>query len=371
VTETVPQADPFPLDLRSLAEMHGPERAFVSCYLAGPDSLSGLGQRERKLDALLADSPDEQTHFRESMRLLRGWIDENPPGPTGSCAFACWALDYAGGALLPVSVPDDLRLGSSPHIRPLAEMRDEYESFVVVAADNRGTRILLVTAEAVRDLDHVRGGVKNRVRKGGWSQARYARRREKELLHYAKEVEEVLSDLTREERFRRIVLLGSREALDEIEGLLPPALARLVVGKQTVNLKDGDDALLDKAYGFFFAEERESERSLWEAIRDRLFGGGLAVAGADEVLRAALEGRVDRVIVTRDAKIPGTRCRACDRPSAGVLARCPACGGEDVFEVDVVNAVARQAELTRASVEFCDPIPGLVAAGHVAALLRY
>ena len=371
MTDAAAPSAVVPLDLRALSELHGPDRAFVSCYLAGPASVGALGARERRLEALLEDGSDERTHFRESMRLLREWLAEHPVGPTGACVFACWALGYVDGAALPVSVPDDLRLGSSPHIRPLAELRDEYESFVVVAADNRGTRILVVTAEASEDVDRVRGGVKNHVKKGGWSQARYARRREKELLHYAKEVEKVLSDLTREERLRRVVLLGSREAIDEIEGLLPPDVASLVVGKQAVNLKDGDDALLDKAYGFFFAEERESERALWDVIRDRLFGGGLAAAGAPDVLAAALEGRVDRVLVARDAAIPGTRCRTCDAPSAGVLSSCPGCGGTDVFEVDVVNTITRQAELTKASVEFCDPIPGLQAVGNVAALLRY
>jgi hypothetical protein len=148
-------------------------------------------------------------------------------------------------------------------------------------------------------------------------------------------------------------------------------VASLVVGKETVNLKDGDDALLDKAYGFFFADERESERTLWEAVRDRLFGGGLAAAGPDDVLRSALEGRVDRLLVARDAALAGTRCRACDVPSAGVLTRCPGCGSDDVFEIDLVNALTRQAELTKASVEFCDPIPGLEAAGGVAALHPY
>jgi peptide subunit release factor 1 (eRF1) len=360
-----------PLDLRALSEMHGPDRAFVSCYLAGPGSVSGLVQRERRVEALLSDSEDERTHFRESMALVRKWLEAHPVGPSGACVFACWALGFVDGAALAVSVPDDLRLGASAYIRPLAELRDEYESFVVVAADNEGTRILVVTAEASKDVDRVRGGVKNHVKKGGWSQARYARRREKELLLYAKEVEKVLSDLTRQERYRRIVLLGSREAIDEIEGLLPDDTKKLVVGKQTVNLKDGDDALLDKAYGFFFAQERDNERALWDTIRDRLFGGGLAAAGADDVLRAANEGRVDRVLVARDAALPGTRCRACDVAHAGKLARCPACGGEDVFEADLVNTLTRQVELTKATIEFSDPIPGLAAVGNVAALLRY
>jgi hypothetical protein len=39
--------------------------------------------------------------------------------------------------------------------------------------------------------------------------------------------------------------------------------------------------------------------------------------------------------------------------------------------VDLIDELVRQAELTSATVEFTDPIPGLARVGDVAALLRY
>jgi predicted RNase H-like nuclease (RuvC/YqgF family) len=60
------------------------------------------------------------------------------------------------------------------------------------------------------------------VKVGGWSQQRYARRRDKQMHHYAKEVGQVLEDLMRTGNFSRVVPLGSRETMREIEDVLSP-----------------------------------------------------------------------------------------------------------------------------------------------------
>ena len=43
------------LDLQTLARMDGPERAFLTLYLSGPDAVSGLAYRFATIRALLAD----------------------------------------------------------------------------------------------------------------------------------------------------------------------------------------------------------------------------------------------------------------------------------------------------------------------------
>jgi peptide subunit release factor 1 (eRF1) len=95
------------------------------------------------------------------------------------------------------------------------------------------------------------------------------------------------------------------------------------------------------------------------------------VTGPEEVLKAAAVGRVEKIAVTRDAKLSGTRCRDCENLSAGELKKCTVCGSADVFPVDLVNELAELAALTSAETDFVDPIQGLSEAGEVAALLRY
>jgi len=358
------------IDIRHLAEMNGPERAFVSLYLSGAEALPRLGQRIRKVRAMLSDNPVELEHFDENMKLIQASFDRHAPGADALCAFACWANDYLQVIRLERSVPDLLWVDSSPYIRPLAELRDEYENFVVVAASNTDTRVYVVTSAKPDEEARVRGDVKNHVKVGGWSQKRYARRRDKELHHYAREIADVLSDLAARESFDRILLVGSRETIAEIKSVLPDSLLERVVGEKNVDLHR-EEAVWQEAFGMYFEEERASEQALWEQIKGEYLRGGRAVAGPDDVLKAAAVGRVDRMIVTRDAKIPGLRCRTCENLTAGAPETCSVCGSGDVFKEDLINELVELLALSSAETEFVDPIPGLSEIGHIAALLRY
>lgn len=361
------------IDLRALSKLEGPERAFVSFYFSGDEGLASLEQREKVIRAMLEDEADELLHFDESMKLVRQLIEENPGklDSKGVCLFACWALDFAEGYPLPVEVPTMLHIGPAPYLRPLAELQDEHENFVVVAADNRSTRIFLVTSATVEEPEQVKGGVKNHVRKGGWSQQRYERRRRNHLLHYAKEVGQVLLEMSQQEPFDRIVLLGAEGTINEIEKELPTQLADKAISKQAIDLGNGDAALLDDAYRLYFEQEREAEAQTWDQIREAHFHGGLAVAGATRVLEAAQTGRIDTMLVTRDAAFQGTRCRDCEALVHGTPQTCQSCGSRSLFQVDLVDELVRLVEQTSGEVDFVHEIPGLTKVGGVAAMLRW
>src|SRR6185295_15467110 len=161
------------IDLRELAQISGPERAFVSLYLAAPESLNGLKGRLDTIRALLSESPAEAEHFEENLKLVETWLAEHTWTSEGLCLFVCWALDFVRAHPLSVAVPDMIWVDSSPYIRPLAELQDEYENFAVVAADNSASRIFFVTSARPDEDARIKGDIKNNVKKGGWSQKRY------------------------------------------------------------------------------------------------------------------------------------------------------------------------------------------------------
>jgi peptide subunit release factor 1 (eRF1) len=159
-------------------------------------------------------------------------------------------------------------------------------------ADNTDTRIYLMAAENTELEDQVWGNIKNRVKKGGWSRKRYARRRKNELHHYAVEVAEVLEDLDRKESIDHIILMGSRDTMQEIEDALSEQMADKVIGEKSADLDAGTDELVDDAYDVFFKEEREEDRHLWERIRGEYLADHPASVGSEDVLMALLNGRV-------------------------------------------------------------------------------
>lgn len=359
------------IDLRELSQMQGSGRDFVSVYFRGEDGIDILRSRERALQSMLEDEPDEAEHFALSMRLVHDLLQENKVRAEGVCVFACGLLDFVRGYPLSMPVPNEIRVGPSPYIRPLAELQDEYQTFALVACDNSATRIFLVTNREAELEEQIKGGVKNHVRKGGWSQKRYSRRRDNQLQRYAGEVVDALRQLVTAHNIDRIVLAGSEETMREIQEELPEELAKKVVGSEAFDLHKSDDELVDEAYQLYFAEEIEYEQRLWERIKNEYQRHALAVVGATDVLDAFRSGRVDTAIVTADAKLRGTQCRGCEYTVHGTPETCQQCGSKSVFEVDLVDAFARQAELTSARLEFSDPIAGLSKVGDVAALLRY
>jgi peptide chain release factor subunit 1 len=321
---------------------------------------------------LLADDAVELEHFEESMRMLRAVLKEGggPDGPRA--AFASWALDYVVAYPLPVAPKDLLWIDSSPYIRPLAELQDGYRSFVVVFADNRSAEIFLASAdELVEAGGRIRGNVKNHVKKGGWSQKRYQRRRANQLLHYAREVAERIEDLVAESDVDRIVLIGSREARHAIHEALPEPLREQVVESMGEDLdKDRRDLVEDAAEA---AEEhhREETQELWSWLRNEGLKGGLAAFGPREVLQAALEGRVDVLLVAREAEVTGLRCRECELLAWARPQQCPACHSSSVFPVDLVNEIVERVATTGGETRFAEGMPRLLELGGLAAALRW
>jgi peptide subunit release factor 1 (eRF1) len=122
-----------------------------------------------------------------------------------------------------------------------------------------------------------------------------------------------------------------------------------------------------------FEQERMSEQDLWERIRTEYFKSGLAVIGLDEVLEAAKELRVEKMIVNRMFRPEGRKCYNCSNVHSGVVEACSACGSKSLFKVDVVNEIVEMLEQTGADTDFVDPIQiqTLIDAGEIAALLRY
>jgi len=359
------------IDLRELAGISGPERAFLSLYLATPESFAGLKPRIEALRSLLSGEPAELEHFEENLKLAEKWLSEHTWTTEGAAIFVCWALDLVRAHPLTVPGRDLIWVDSSPYIRPLAELQDEYENFVVVAADNTASRIFFVTSARPDENAKVRGDVKNNVKKGGWSQKRYERRRSNELLHYAKEIVDILTEMDQKEKFDRLFLIGSQETMIELENALTPPLAAKLAGKQNVDFSAGDDPIFETAFELATAAERQSEEQLWDRIKDEYLRGGLAVTGVEDVLKAAAVGRVEKMVVIRDARIAGTRCRDCENLLAGTPEKCTICGSDNVFKVDLVNELVELLALSSAEADFVDPIPALSEAGEVAALLRY
>ena len=361
-----------PSDLRTLADLAGPERAFLTVYLDASDDPSVLESRFERVRSLLADQPAEAEHFEENLAIVRRLLEEHQAPAGGTLAvYVGWAADLARGFALPEAVGTHVWAGDAPYVRPAYELLDEHETYAVAVVNNTSAQIYLVTADEVDEEGRVRGDVKNRVKKGGWSQKRYARRREKQIEGYATDIADGLRELDRERPFARLVLLGSDEPVQAVTAALPTGLRDRLVGSRSISGDASDQDVLAEASALAAEGERQDEQDLWEAIREQGLGPGLAAFGATSVLEGLASARVETVLVDRDLDVEGVKCRDCEHVAHGTPDTCGVCGSKDVFRVDLIEAMTEQAARTGATVDFADPIEGLTEAGGVAALLRY
>lgn len=358
--------------LRALADLVGPERAFLTVYLDASDDPSVLDARFERIRSLLADQPTETEHFEQNLALVRELLDEHRAPEGGALAvFAGWATDLRQAYELPEPVGTRVWVGDAPFVRPAYELLDEHETFAVAVADNTSAQIYLVTADEVDEEGRVRGDVKNRVKKGGWSQKRYARRRDKQIEGYASEVADGLAALADDRPYARLVLLGSDETVRAIREALRTDIADKLVGTDSIDGNASEQEVLATAADIAEEGEREAERELWSAIREQGVGPGLAAFGATNVWKALQAARVEDVLIDREREITGTKCRACEHVAHGTPETCGVCGSKDVFRVDLVEAMTEQAARTGAEVDFADSFDALTEVGGVAALLRY
>ena len=68
------------VDLRQLADITAPERAFLSVYLAGPQSVQNVEGRFQKARRVLtgAAAKDEREHFDQNVKVVREYLERNP-----------------------------------------------------------------------------------------------------------------------------------------------------------------------------------------------------------------------------------------------------------------------------------------------------
>ena len=66
------------IDLRKLAELSAPDRAFLSLYLSGPAAMAALDKRIRTDRSLLKDHRDELEYFDQNMKMLEDYFNKSP-----------------------------------------------------------------------------------------------------------------------------------------------------------------------------------------------------------------------------------------------------------------------------------------------------
>ncbi len=343
--------------LHDLAEIYDPEsrNTYISLYHDGQDH-KFLRRRTKEIRRALEG--EERENFDATMEQIHAYLDGHG---SPRAIFASDRHDF-WYAMQPTVSPDNaLIVDSSPYIRPLAALADEWRAFSLLLLNHHHARLYDVSCSEVAVQDELSTQIQSKHSKGGWSQARFQRIRTGAINRFFDNVTAELPD-------GPLILAGPGEAKNELYNRLPGHVQERVVAVIDTEMDD-ERSLLDASLTEATAHEQRHHDELLARLKKEVLTDGLAAYGTEAVQRAARNGQVEVLLVEKGYRLPGWICERCQLVHPGTATTCSNCGSP-MSKVDMVEEIIEFAERTDAAIEFLDS-EALENFGHLAALLRY
>lgn len=308
---------------------------------------------------------------REVDRVLR-FLETYQPHGRGLVIFSCQPEGFWQVYQLPRPVLDAVVFDTSPYVRPLLDILDEYERFAVALVDKERARLFSIYLGQVEERTDFSDLIPPKHKQGGWSQANFQRHHEAHVTWHLKHVAEHLADLARRRQFDRLILAGPEEPVTELERLLPAPLRARLAGRLTLELFATPHQVLEQSLPLIEQIERQGEQRLVSDLLDTARAGGRAVLGIERVLDMLQQGRVWRLVVAEGFRAQGSACPNCGLLSVPAQETCPACGHTMQAEPEMVERLEELALQQDAQVETVrgPAATMLQAAGGIGAFIR-
>jgi peptide subunit release factor 1 (eRF1) len=298
--------------LRALADVRPDRGRVLSVFLsldptefASPaartteiNSVLKRAQREAAAaDGLSAEERQELERDVERVREALHKSDLPADGTRGVAVYACEAAGLFELVRLPVPVEPRVVLDRSPHMEPLAVARPQ-ERWGVLLCNRRAARVFIGHPEGLRETDRIEDDVHRQHDQGGWSQARYQRGVDKEVVDHLKHVADVVFSIHKSEPFDGLLIGAPEEMVGDLENTLHAYLRERIRGhlhlsienSSTEDVRAAARACLDKA-----AAKRQDE--LLASLDEKLGRQSKAAAGREDVEAALEQGKVATLLV--------------------------------------------------------------------------
>lgn len=394
-------------DLKELTEklggIRGRHTELVTVYVSAGFSLSKIVDqiRQEQSTAQNIKSKAVRKNVMAALERILQHLKLYKATPPNGLALFCGNVSEKEGAadivIWAVEPPEPIRTklywcGQDFILDPLKEMFREREVYGLVVLDKSEADIGMLYGKKVQSLKHMDSIVPGKTKKGGWSQARYARVREGLLNDFLKKVGDVASKQFKGMAEIKGVIVGGPGPIKEdfYNGdFLAYDVKKIVLGVVDTSYGGGPglQELVDRS------EDLLKEASVMheKKILDRFFGefakdSGIGVYGLHEVMEAARAGNMEMLLISDgfDWVKASFECPKCGFRKEETMRRedasgqkCGQCGNplKLTGENDLNEDVIKLAEATGAVIEHIsiDTPKGeqLKELGGVAGILRY
>lgn len=272
----------------------------------------------------------------------------NLPSTRGIALFACGPIGLFEAVPLPFVYRSRLAVDTTPLVRELASVEDEFGRLLTVVLDRTAARFFEVGAYGAAELpglraDSTRGKRFHGDADGppGWGEHTYHNRIRTEKQRHYDAIARELFAIDRRRPAHGIVLAGTGAEAAAVEPFLHNYLVERVIGTARLNPKEATPARVHEATLVVReAWERDAERALVREMQEAL-GSGWSVNGMTAALRALSRGQVRALLVHADAGEPGFRCAESGR--LALNERDCRAEGEPIPVLDVVDDAIEEA----------------------------
>lgn len=366
-------------EIRKLIDRPETEAPVTSLYLNTDGArFPKAGDYEARMDALLREVRKGADEFGEAQRAgvladceaISSWVrNEFTRGDVRGIALFSSAGEIFESVQVAIGVRNIARVNSRPYVVPLEALLGRHHHIGLVIVERDKARIVRYQMGRAFEYQDVASDVHGQHKQGGWSQLRYEKNIEHEVLHHFKDTVEVLRLLHAETPLDALVLAGPHEEALSFSKQLHPYLQQIVHGDPLSVPPNSSLSDLKERLAEVEQEMVSSRRSqLLERLAAAQGTAEKAARGLRHVLEATNSKAVEVLFVVEGAGQPGYKS------STGMLAlheNEAAAYGEPVEPVeDLIDEVIEEAVRGGAHIElFRDEVR--LDGQPVAALLRF
>ncbi|WP_433608176.1 hypothetical protein ACQP2P_34740 [Dactylosporangium sp. CA-139114] len=330
-----------------LIRFQGGRFPVISMYLGiGPDksARSQVSSLLHQIEPLSEDKSlehDVRLSIRTDMRRIKDLAHEERLQPGGLAIFASSGNGLFERVSLPRPVRDRVVVDTTPWVRPMLAVLDEYHRMCVVLVNKAWAQIWELYLGEMREITQIKDPA---LRKPdfAYGMAEYRVRNKADELskrHYRR-VGSALDQLLRTERFDVIALGGHPHELSAFTGFLSRDVASRVAGTFAVDPDTATVADIRRsAEDIMERYERHEEQRLVDEIFEAVAEGRPGAIGLEPCLWAGSVAAVQHLVIHEGAAVPGVVC-----DESGWLGtsgqQCPLCGQPTRQTPDLLDELA-------------------------------
>lgn len=359
--------------IRQLATRPDSKGPFVSLYI---DTARGDEAQKDRIRLFLKNETgrlretigENGNGLEEAIRQIERYVEDSlAPETRGLAIFAAPHEQFFSTLQLPIPVRPELSIGSRPHIRQLAELRQAHPAAALAMIDAKTARLFLVNFGTIEfEIDLENPDTPKRHEQGGWSQSNIQRHLQENIDRHHQKAADTLARIVDQGRARGgVILSGQERNVANFRGFLPKRIDEKVIGVLHLDMHSSQEDVSAACTALIRGRARGEVMARAAGLE-----GARAAVGFNRVVAALNERKVDTLFVSTRAAARGWRCTGCRVIGLEVPLGCPVCS-QPVRSCDLVEAMILTAEAEGATVACIDEASPLDRFEGVGAALRF